>query len=230
MIELEVNGTARQVEAPADMPLLWVLRDMLGLTGTKFGCGIAQCGACTVHLDGQAVRSCHPTPPVRSAASHDDRGLGKPEASRAGAWIETRSRSAATANRARSWRPLRCSRAIRTRATTRSTLRWPETCAVAGPIRESAARSTAPPARLRQTNAETNNRADPLTRRTFMIDVRRRGRHDPRAYTARAAAHRSRSGRLAEGTEITSLDDHADGSHDRAAHRARPGHHLEARC
>jgi isoquinoline 1-oxidoreductase alpha subunit len=46
------------VEAPDDMPLLWVLRDLLGLTGTKFGCGIAQCGACTVHLDGDAVRSC----------------------------------------------------------------------------------------------------------------------------------------------------------------------------
>src|SRR6186713_3222609 len=56
--KLNVNGTARTVEAPADMPLLWVLRDLLGLTGTKYGCGIAQCGACTVHLDGQATRSC----------------------------------------------------------------------------------------------------------------------------------------------------------------------------
>ena len=58
MIDLEVNGAARQVEAEPDMPLLWVLREQLGLTGTKFGCGIAQCGACTVHLDGVAVRSC----------------------------------------------------------------------------------------------------------------------------------------------------------------------------
>ena len=58
MQTLEINGTAHQVDAPGDMPLLWVLRDVLGLTGTKFGCGIAQCGACTVHVDGRAVRSC----------------------------------------------------------------------------------------------------------------------------------------------------------------------------
>lgn len=58
MIELNINGTTRTLDVPPDMPLLWVLRDVLGLTGTKFGCGIAQCGACTVHLDGAAVRSC----------------------------------------------------------------------------------------------------------------------------------------------------------------------------
>ena len=57
-MRLNVNGTERQVDAPEEMPLLWVLRDVLGLTGTKFGCGMAQCGACTVHLDGEAVRSC----------------------------------------------------------------------------------------------------------------------------------------------------------------------------
>lgn len=55
---LSVNGTSREVNAPADMPLLWVLRDSLGLTGTKFGCGMALCGACTVLLDGEAARSC----------------------------------------------------------------------------------------------------------------------------------------------------------------------------
>ena len=55
---LSVNGQSRTVNVPADMPLLWVLRDTLGLTGTKFGCGIAQCGACTVHLAGVATRSC----------------------------------------------------------------------------------------------------------------------------------------------------------------------------
>ena len=58
MIELSVNGEKHSVDVPPDMPLLWVLRDIVGLMGTKFGCGIAQCGACTVHLDGRAVRSC----------------------------------------------------------------------------------------------------------------------------------------------------------------------------
>ncbi len=57
-ITLTINGDSRAVDCPPEMPLLWVLRDVLGLTGTKFGCGIAQCGACTVHLDGQPVRSC----------------------------------------------------------------------------------------------------------------------------------------------------------------------------
>jgi isoquinoline 1-oxidoreductase alpha subunit len=58
MLSLSVNGQSHQIDVPSDMPLLWVLRDVIGLTGTKFGCGIAQCGACTVHLDGQPVRSC----------------------------------------------------------------------------------------------------------------------------------------------------------------------------
>ena len=58
MITLRINGENRTVDAAADVPLLWALRDLLGLTGTKFGCGIAQCGACTVHLDGKADRSC----------------------------------------------------------------------------------------------------------------------------------------------------------------------------
>lgn len=61
---LKVNGASHDVDAEPETPLLWVLRDNIGLTGTKFGCGIAQCGACTVHIDGQAVRSC-----VVSAAS-----------------------------------------------------------------------------------------------------------------------------------------------------------------
>ena len=58
MITLHINGEDKSVDAPEDMPLLWVLRDLVGLTGTKFGCGIGQCGACTVHLDGKPTRSC----------------------------------------------------------------------------------------------------------------------------------------------------------------------------
>ncbi len=66
MISLEVNGQHRSVDVDPDTPLLWAIREQLGLTGTKFGCGIAMCGACTVHVDGQAVRSC--SFPARSAA------------------------------------------------------------------------------------------------------------------------------------------------------------------
>jgi isoquinoline 1-oxidoreductase alpha subunit len=58
VITIEVNGTSRQINIEPDTPLLWVLRDVVGLTGTKFGCGIAQCGACTVHIDGSPMRSC----------------------------------------------------------------------------------------------------------------------------------------------------------------------------
>lgn len=58
MAKLNINGKDREISAAADTPLLWVLRDEMGLTGTKFGCGIAQCGACTIHADGEAIRSC----------------------------------------------------------------------------------------------------------------------------------------------------------------------------
>jgi len=58
MIALNINGTRHELDVPPDMALLWVLRDVLGMTGTKFGCGMALCGACTVHLDGKATRSC----------------------------------------------------------------------------------------------------------------------------------------------------------------------------
>jgi isoquinoline 1-oxidoreductase alpha subunit len=75
MTTLNINGQTHTVDAPPDMPLLWVLRDVVGLTGTKFGCGIAQCGACTVHLDGVAVRSC-----VLPAAAVGDRKITTIEA------------------------------------------------------------------------------------------------------------------------------------------------------
>jgi isoquinoline 1-oxidoreductase alpha subunit len=70
MVSLRINGETKNVDAPPDMPLLWVLRDILGLTGTKFGCGIAQCGACTVHLDGVPVRSC-----LLAVGSIEDRAI-----------------------------------------------------------------------------------------------------------------------------------------------------------
>jgi isoquinoline 1-oxidoreductase alpha subunit len=66
MIELTVNGTPQRLDVDPEMPLLWVLRDVLGLTGTKYGCGEALCGACTVHLDGEPIRAC--VTPARRAA------------------------------------------------------------------------------------------------------------------------------------------------------------------
>ena len=71
MVALTINGEKRELDVPPDMPLLWVLRDVLGLTGTKYGCGEALCGACTVHLDGRAVRSC--VTPVRRAQPRSPR-------------------------------------------------------------------------------------------------------------------------------------------------------------
>lgn len=75
---LSINETEHKVDAPADMPLLWVLRDLLGLTGTKFGCGITQCRACTVHIDGQPQFSCQlPVSAVGQAKVRTIEGLGK---------------------------------------------------------------------------------------------------------------------------------------------------------
>lgn len=90
-MKFTVNGEVRDVDVEDDMPLLWVLRDELGLTGTKYGCGIAQCGACTVHMDGIAVRSCQVA--AASAEGADVltiEGLGTPEDLHAvqEAWIE----------------------------------------------------------------------------------------------------------------------------------------------
>lgn len=73
MVMLSVNGESHQVDVEEEMPLLWVLREELGMRGTKFGCGIAQCGACTVHVDGQAVRSC--VFPVAAAQGKDIRTI-----------------------------------------------------------------------------------------------------------------------------------------------------------
>ncbi|MFY0682545.1 MAG: (2Fe-2S)-binding protein [Thalassovita sp.] len=88
--ELKINGTAHQVDLPEDVPLLWVLRDEVGLTGTKFGCGVAACGACTVHIDGEAVRSCQVSLGDVWGDVTTIEGLGTPETLHAvqKAWVD----------------------------------------------------------------------------------------------------------------------------------------------
>src|SRR2546429_2352077 len=89
--KLNVNGKSATVDVPADMPLLWVLRDVLNLKGTKFGCGIGQCGACTVHIGGQARRACQtqisagnpPRTTIRAVGANGSQPLPK-------AWVEVR--------------------------------------------------------------------------------------------------------------------------------------------
>lgn len=90
MIELSVNGRTHKVDAPPDMPLLWVLRDIMGFTGTKYGCGVAQCGACTVHLDGQPTRACAlPAGDIGAAKITTIEGLTGPAADAVqNAWVE----------------------------------------------------------------------------------------------------------------------------------------------
>ena len=90
-MKLTVNGKEHEVDVEPDMPLLWVLRDELGITGPKYGCGIAQCGACTVHLDGDAVRSCQVSAEEADGTEVTTiEGLGKPDALHAvqEAWVE----------------------------------------------------------------------------------------------------------------------------------------------
>ncbi|MDX5382190.1 MAG: (2Fe-2S)-binding protein [Rhodobacterales bacterium] len=86
---LTINGTDHTVDLPPEVPLLWVLRDAVGLTGTKFGCGVAACGACTVHIDGQAVRSCQVALGDVWGAVTTIEGLGTPDAMHAlqQAWV-----------------------------------------------------------------------------------------------------------------------------------------------
>lgn len=91
MTRLQINGQTKDVDVPDEMPLLWALRDELGMTGTKFGCGMAMCGACTVHMDGAAIRSC--VTPISAVAGRTISTIEGMEADRVGqvvqqAWVE----------------------------------------------------------------------------------------------------------------------------------------------
>jgi ferredoxin len=119
MVNLDINGSKKAVEAPADMPLLWVLRDELGMCGTKFGCGAGLCGACTVHVDGKATKSC--VTPVSSLGNKKVTTVEALAGDPVGAAVQPPGspptlRSAATARPARSWPPPRCSSASPIRA------------------------------------------------------------------------------------------------------------------
>lgn len=89
-MKIRVNGVEHEVDVEPDMPLLWVLRDELGITGPKYGCGVAQCGACTVHVDGEAVRSCQVAIGDLDGAVTTIEGLGSPDSLHAvqQAWVE----------------------------------------------------------------------------------------------------------------------------------------------
>jgi len=135
-MNLNINGENRTFDVPGDMPLLWVLRDVLGMTGTKFGCGIAQCGACTVHIDGKAVRSC--LLPVGAIGSRPVTTIEGIAATPTGAKVQ------------KAWLDLeviqrqRCSPPRRILTILISTLRWQATSAAAAPMSASVTRSSAP--------------------------------------------------------------------------------------
>ena len=186
---IKVNGNVHSVDVDGDTPLLWVLRDVLGMTGTKFGCGMALCGACTVHIDGVATRSC-----VTSDRQH--RQIARSRRSRRSARRRparrsrrpgsiARSSNAATASRARSCPLRRCWRAIRIRRTPTSTTRCPATSAAAGPMCAFARRSSTPRDR---TDREADD--DPRSHRIPASD--RNNRVGERCFPAQLSAGRSR--------------------------------------
>ena len=204
MPKFTVNGEAREVNVPGSNPLLWVLRESLALTGTKFGCGIGQCGACTVLLNGQPIRSCS----SRSAASrrgrhHNDRGpfsgwqitlYSKP------GW-RSRFRSAATANPGRSCRLSRCWRRTRGPRTRTSTPRCPATCAGAERTARSDERSIGRPISRRAIPRREISRCGqprPTAATGEATDERATGRTDgSRERRGRAWHSRERDGRPA---------------------------------
>ena len=114
MAKLNINGNIRDVEVEADTPLLWVIREQVGLTGTKYGCGVAQCGACSVHINDEVQRSCsiprrrREAPPTGSSPSKAFLANSSHPVQKA--WAASTCRSAAIASPARSWRPRPSSR------------------------------------------------------------------------------------------------------------------------
>ena len=163
--KIKVNGIDRTADVDADTPLLWVLRDVLGMTGTKFGCGMALCGACTVHLDGSPVRSCvTPIENVGASAITTIEAIGDTPAAkgfrRRGSI--SKSSSAAIANPVRSCPRRLSSQAIRIPQIARSTTRCPATFAAAALMFASAKRSSRP-----RNSATTNREAEHAPRSIF---------------------------------------------------------------
>ncbi len=117
-VTLNVNGVDREIDATPDTPILWAIRDHLEMTGTKFGCGMAQCGACTVHLNGQPIRSC--VTPIQAAVGQKITTIEGIQSRAAQvvqqAWDELQVRNVDTASQGKSCLPLRCSNAIRIQA------------------------------------------------------------------------------------------------------------------
>ena len=136
-MKLNENGRDPTVDAEPEMPLLWVLRDELGIMGPKYGCGIAQCGACTVHIDGVTVRSCSLRDgDVQGSVATIER-LGRPDALHAvqKAWIEHHVAQCGTASLGKSWRLQRFSRCSLRPLTSRLTPRRQPTCSAAARTR-----------------------------------------------------------------------------------------------
>ena len=138
--EIRVNGQPREVDVDRDTPLLWVLRDELELTGTKYGCGIAQCGACTVHLDGRPVRSC--VMPVQAVGDREVttiEGVAGPAAAAVQeAWGELEVPQCGYCQSGQMMTAIPSWSGSRSPATTTSTARWPATSAAAPPMAGSA--------------------------------------------------------------------------------------------
>ena len=177
-MQLKVNGKTHQVDVEGEMPLLWVLRDELGITGPKYGCGIAMCGACTVHVGGEAVRSCSlPVGDVKRR-DHHDRGTGHAKAMHAvqAAWVE---HQVAQCGYCQSGQIMAAAALLRSQPQPdrrgHRPARCQPTCAAAAPIRASA-----PPIKTaaRKLEGARHEPAGTIARRTFLIgsagDRRRR--------------------------------------------------------